>query len=85
MLTVKGRDKSNESARSTGTWRAPIEEACVLAGGHDEKSVGEARAFQGRPTQAREGARRYRNDGHDRFNFNRGTFEIRANTHILHF
>ena len=33
----KGRDKSNESTRSTGTWRAPIGKTCVLAGGHDER------------------------------------------------
>ena len=44
MLTVKVRDKSNESARSTGTWRAPIGETCVLVGGHDEReSRGSAR------------------------------------------
>ena len=34
---VKGRDKSNENARSTGTWRAPMEEVCVPAGDHDER------------------------------------------------
>ena len=59
LKNVKGRGKSNKSARSTGTRRALIEEACILADGHyrrePERSSRVTGATFRKPARGREG------------------------------